>query len=61
MADNGLSTVVPAGNDFMAISASDNPFALALRTDGSIVGWGYRQAIRDALTPTDTDQPPEKS
>jgi alpha-tubulin suppressor-like RCC1 family protein len=32
-------TAVPAGNDFVAISASGH-FALAQRADGTLVGWG---------------------
>ena len=31
---------VPTGSDFLAISANQN-YRPALKTDGSIVGWGY--------------------
>src|ERR1051326_1999664 len=34
-------TNVPAGNDFVAIDASQGGHALALRSDGSLVGWGW--------------------
>src|SRR5437016_7183401 len=34
-------TNVPAGNDFVAIDASQGGHALALRSDGSLAGWGW--------------------
>src|SRR6266567_4450795 len=33
-------TNVPAGNDFVAIDASQGFHSLALQSDGSLVGWG---------------------
>ena len=33
-------TNVPAGNDFVAIDASQGFHSLALRSDGSLAGWG---------------------
>jgi alpha-tubulin suppressor-like RCC1 family protein len=43
-------TNVPAGNDFVAIDAGRGYHGLALRSDGSLAGWGWNYGDKDLGT-----------
>lgn len=48
----GLLSGAPVGNDFIAVAANDF-HSLALRSDGTVAGWGYDHRGQVSNTPND--------